>query len=54
MKENIFTFTKAQILKDMANECCSTCWNLCKTPYWKKLKDPKVDTEFIEWCKENL
>ena len=54
LKENVFTFTKAQILNSMANERSSDCWNLCKTSYWKKLKDPKVDTEFIEWCKENL
>lgn len=54
LKENVFTFTKAQLLKSMASKRLSSCWTLCKTSYWKKLTNPKVDTKFIEWCKENL
>lgn len=49
-KENVLVFDKKTLLVSRADPRCSDCWNLCKTSYWKKLVDPKVDEKFMEFC----
>ena len=48
-KENVFKFDKKQLLEGVHFE-----YAFMETTYFDRLKDPEINYEFIEWCRENL
>ena len=51
-QENVFTFTKQQMIKFEKKLSQST--HLLETPYSDRVLVPEVDEDFISWCKDNL